>query len=406
MALLSGKKIVLGVTGSIAAYKAVYLLRLLQEQGAEVRVIMTAGAEKFVSALTFATLSKQPVFKDLWDEQASYTEHVKLGGWGDILVIAPCSANTLAKIVHGLCDNALTAVCLSAKCPLLVAPAMDLDMFAHPQTQANLDRLKRNGHSYVQPESGYLASGLNGKGRLAEPEVILEEILATLSPQQLSGKKVLITGGPTQEDLDPVRFFSNRSTGKMAIALAKAVLRRGGVATLVLGPTSEGIAFHKRLEVVRVQTAQEMFEATTSRQAKADAIIMAAAVSDYRPKEVAEQKIKSGDKAADLQLALEPTKDILAYLGQHKPEKQLLVGFALETNDEEANAKAKLEKKNLDMIVLNSLKNEGAGFGHDTNQVSILSRDGAVQHYELKSKDEVAVDIAEHLARHLHSRKG
>ncbi len=399
---LSGKKIVLGVSGSIAAYKAVVLLRELQQAGAEVKVVLTAAAARFVAPLTFETLSRYPVFQDLWADGTSWVEHVHLAEWADAFVVAPATANTLAKLAHGLCDDALSAVALSARCPVLVAPAMDLEMYRHLQTRRNLEALKAAGVTVVSPGSGYLASGLEGEGRLAEPAEIVEALRARLTTPLLRGKRVLISAGPTQEPIDPVRYIGNRSTGKMGIALAEAAARLGADTTLVLGPTHlaprPGCG---KLTVVRIETAEDMFREMTQRQAHADCIVMSAAVADFRPREALSHKIKKEAKASGLALDLVKTPDTLRHLGEHKPEGQLLVGFALETNDEEDNAKRKLYEKHLDLIVLNSLNDPQAGFGYDTNRVTLLHRSGAVERFALKPKTEVADDILAAAARYL-----
>lgn len=387
--MLSGKKIILGVTGSIAAYKAALLVRLFVKAGAEVRVVMTDAASQFVGELTFSNLSQKPVFKGLWD--GSWTEHVHLGAWGDLMVIAPCSANTLAKLATGICDNALTAVFLSAKCPVMIAPAMDADMSIHPTTLRNLRQVQEDGIHLIDSDSGFLASGLHGKGRMAEPESILESVVAFLSPSQLplSGQKVLISAGPTREHLDPVRFLTNGSTGTMGYALAAEAVRLGAEVTLVSGPVTTKL--DPGVEPVKITSAADLFEAVSSRGPEQDILIMAAAVGDYTPAQVSDQKIKKG--GGEFSLELKRTTDVLKYLGQHKPEGQFLVGFALETQNEVENAKGKLERKNLDLIVLNSLREKGAGFGASTNKVTLLHRNGQVDRCELKGKMEVAKDI-------------
>ncbi len=386
--MLSGKKVILGVCGGIAAYKSVYLLRLLKKAGAEVQVVTTESASRFVGDLSFSSLAGRPVFQDLWGEE--WSAHVELGLWADLMVVAPATANTLAKMAQGLCDNALLAVYLSAKCPVMVAPAMDLDMYAHPRTQANLQTLTTDGVEVLPTGTGFLASGLQGPGRLLEPEEIFARIEAKLNPaQDLAEKKLLITAGPTRESIDPVRFLTNHSTGKMGYALARQAADMGAEVSLVSGPTN--LTDPEGVKTIRVQSTLEMFEAVMARAQVQDVMIMSAAVADYTPKEVATEKIKKqGD---DLVIHFQRTQDILATVGQQKRPDQFLVGFALETQDEEANARRKLEKKNLDAIVLNSLRTEGAGFGHDTNQVTIMTRDGAKQAFPLKTKDEVAKDI-------------
>lgn len=389
---LSGKHIALGVTGSIAAYKAVLVLRGLQQAGATVQVVQTAAAEKFVGSLTFQSLSRRPVFSDLWAEGDTWTQHVHLGKQADLYLIAPCSANTLAKLAHGGCDNAVTAVYLAAECPVVVAPAMDREMFAHSATQRNLAQLQADGVHIISPGSGYLASGLEGAGRLAEADTIVQfvrEFFARNASGPLAGKRVLITAGPTQEALDPVRYLSNHSSGKMGIALAHAAWARGAEVTLVLGPSREPVPPH--IKVLRVTSAEEMFGHVAPRQSEQDVIIMAAAVSDYRPATPSATKLKKTGR--DLALELAPTPDILAHLGQHKPTGQCLVGFALETDNELEYARMKLAKKNLDLIVLNSLNDAGAGFEHPTNRVTLLDASGEPQAFDLKPKTAVAQDI-------------
>lgn len=385
--MLSGKKIIVGVTGSIAAYKAAYLVRLLKKQRAEVRVILTEGARKFVTDLTFSNLSQQAVFSDLWGGE--WSEHVKLGLWADLMVIAPATANTLAKMAHGNCDNALLAVYLSARCPVMVAPAMDADMYQHPATKANLATLASHGVEIIPAEEGFLASGLEGAGRMAEPEAILEIIQDSFGPKPLAGKKVLVSAGPTIEPIDPVRFLSNRSTGTMGWLIASTAKDLGAEVTLVTGPAQPNVPYSGQL--VKVETAQEMFEAMTHHAPASDVVIMSAAVADYTPAEVSPTKIKK--KEGDMSIALKRTQDILHYLGQHKPSHQILVGFALETDNELEHALGKLQRKNLDYIVLNSLRDAGAGFGTDTNKITLIDKTGREFRYPVKSKAEVAMDI-------------
>jgi phosphopantothenoylcysteine decarboxylase / phosphopantothenate---cysteine ligase len=385
--MLADKKIIVGITGSIAAYKAALLVRLFVKQGAQVRVVMTESAKRFVGELTFSNLSQQPVFSGLWD--GSWTEHVHLGAWADLMVVAPASANSLAKMAHGICDNALTAVYLSAKCPVLVAPAMDADMYTHPGTLRNLAQLGADGVHVMQAGNGFLASGLYGDGRMAEPEQVLAAAISALTPKPLAGKHVLISAGPTREAIDPVRFISNGSTGTMGFALAKRAAQLGAQVVVVAGPVS--LHGDGTFQIERVTSAEEMFAAMTSRSAQQDIIIATAAVGDYQPTEVSPIKIKKGDE--NLALTLCRTRDILKHLGDHKPTGQLLVGFALETNDEEANALGKMERKHLDYIVLNSLRDLGAGFGSDTNKVTLFSHTGEKHSFELKGKEAVAADI-------------
>ncbi len=397
---LAGKRIILGVTGSIAAYKSVLLLRHLQKLGAEVRVGMTPNAVRFVTPLTFSALAHYPVFTDAWDQAGNWSEHVQWGQWADGMVVAPCTANTLAKLAHGNADDAVSILALSLRAPLLVAPTMDLEMYKHAATQANLAVLRARGVQVVEPESGYLASGLDGQGRLPEPEALVEAVEAMLATQALAGVQVLVSAGPTQEALDPVRYLSNHSTGKMGVALTRALLQRGASVTLVMGPTHQTLPRHPKLKLIPVVTALEMHAAMLAQQPLHGAIIKASAVADFRPIHEAGQKIKKKPGQRYYNLELETTDDILAALGQHKPEGQLLVGFALETQDEVSNALKKLEKKNLDCIVMNSLNDAGAGFGHDTNRVMLLSADGTRHTTELKSKDEIAQEIIAHLMAH------
>lgn len=394
------KKILLGVSGSIAAYKAAHLTRLLVKEGAEVRVLMTEAAAAFISPLTLATLSKNEVLTDVHTE-AAWNNHVALGLWADAYVVAPATAHTLAKMAHGLCDNILTAVYLSARCPVWIAPAMDVDMWHHPATQANIERLKARGVRLIPVEYGELASGLVGEGRMAEPETIVHHLLASDDhPQPLAGKKALVTAGPTHEAIDPVRFIGNHSSGKMGIAIAEALARKGAEVTLVLGPTYLRPS-HPRVRVIPVVSAQDMYEVCTEHFPQAHVAVLAAAVADYRPQSAAPVKIKKQGKQIDLPLV--ETVDIAAELGGIKRADQLLVGFALETDNEEDNARAKLVKKNFDFIVLNSLRYKGAGFGCDTNQVTILRRDGSQTRFDLKPKSAVGEDIAQEIVRWVNS---
>ena len=394
--MLAGKKILIGITGSIAAYKSVYLVRLLIKAGAEVKVIMTPSAKDFVSPLTLSTLSRNPVIIDLFDEQ-SWANHVMLGRWADIMVIAPLSCNTMAKMANGLCDNLLLATYLSATCPVVVAPAMDEDMWHHPSTKANLVKLESFGNHIIPVEKGDLASGLNGEGRMAEPEGIIEYITTNFFlTRPLEGKKALVTAGPTYEPIDPVRFIGNHSSGKMGIAIAKELYHRGAAVTLVMGPSqyefsAEGIA------VVRVKTADQMYKSCHESYPGSDLTVMAAAVADYTPVETADQKIKK--KSDSLTITLSKTKDILKSLGEKKNSKQVLVGFALETNDEKKNALEKLAKKNADMIILNSMMDAGAGFGYDTNKITIFDKSGQEFSFDTKSKTDVAKDIVDTIIR-------
>jgi len=394
--MLKGKKILLGITGSIAAYKSIFLTRLLVRAGAEVRIILTPSAKDFVTPLTLSTLSRNKVLVELFDEE-SWSNHVMLGRWADVMVIAPLSCNTLSKMVHGQCDNLLLATYLSATCPVVVAPAMDEDMWKHPSTRANLEKLNAYGNHIIPVNDGELASGLVGEGRMAEPEQIITYIgQRFFLSGPLRGKKALVTAGPTYEPIDPVRFIGNHSSGKMGRALALELQARGAEVIMVAGPTVND----KELEgvkVIRVNTAEEMFRACEHLFENTDIAIMAAAVADYKPGMVAAEKIKK--KEGNLQLDLEPTTDILKTLGAGKKKGQVLVGFALETNNESSNAREKLKSKNADMIVLNSMQEEGAGFGHDTNKITIFGRGGEEISFEKKSKTEVAKDIIDMIIR-------
>nr|WP_199157140.1 bifunctional phosphopantothenoylcysteine decarboxylase/phosphopantothenate--cysteine ligase CoaBC [Pedobacter sp. ASV2] len=391
--MLKNKNIILGVCGSIAAYKSAFLVRLLVKAGANVKVILTPDGANFITPLTLATLSKNPVYTQYFEEETGvWSNHVELGIWADLMIIAPISANTLAKLSNGICDNLLTAVYLSAKCPVYVAPAMDLDMWKHESTQQNIERVISFGNTVIAPASGELASGLFGEGRMAEPEEIvsfLDEAIKKSMP--LFGKKALVTAGPTYEAIDPVRFIGNHSSGKMGFAIADELTRLGADVTLISGPSAQKSNFPiKRIDVV---SAQDMFNACTSIFEETDITVMCAAVADYRPKIVATQKIKKQE--SEFTLELEKTIDVLASLGKIKKENQTLVGFALETNDEENYAKGKLEKKNLDLIVLNSLNDKGAGFKSDTNKITIFNKAFERTVFDTKSKTEVAKDICE-----------
>ena len=394
---LKGRKIILAISGSIAAYKAAFLCRLLIKEGAEVRVVMTMAATKFISALTLSTLSKHEVYIDVMDDD-SWNNHVELGLWADLLVVAPATANTLSKMASGQADNMLLAVYLSAKCPILFAPAMDLDMWKHPSTKNNLKKLKEYGNILIDVESGELASGLVGEGRMAEPINITRYIKEHFtSQQQLNGKKIMITAGPTHEALDPVRFIGNKSSGKMGIALAEVLFQQGAEVHLILGPTNQR-PMHDEIKVHHVKSAQDMYEKSLSLFPDSDVAIMAAAVADYKPANYSDKKIKKKDD--DMSLELERTKDIAATLGAMKKE-QILIGFALETNNEKENAERKLKKKNFDFIVLNSMQDKGATFGHDTNKITIYKNSGEELKFDLKSKKEVAKDITEVLLKYL-----
>jgi phosphopantothenoylcysteine decarboxylase/phosphopantothenate--cysteine ligase len=392
---VNNKRILLAVTGSIAAYKAVFLLRLFRKAGAEVKVLMTSAAKDFVSPLTFSVLSESKVDSDISDGE-QWNNHVDSGLWADVMVIAPCTTNTLAKMAHGLADNVVLATYLSARCPVVVSPAMDVDMYHHPSTQNNLKILETYGVQIIPVDHGELASGLIGEGRMAEPEAIFEFIRNVLEQSSnnsfdLTNKTVLITAGPTQEAIDPVRYIGNRSSGKMGIALAKECAKRGAHVYLILGPTHlacEGDG----INLVRVNTAAEMLLAADQYFEQSDVAIMAAAVADYKPVTAADKKIKKSDDEP-MTLTLIETQDIAATLGKKKQEHQILVGFALETHDGVQYAKGKLEKKNFDFIVLNSLGQAGVGFAHDTNKVSIIRRNGKSTDYPLKLKTDVAKDI-------------
>jgi phosphopantothenoylcysteine decarboxylase/phosphopantothenate--cysteine ligase len=389
--LLKGKKILLGISGSIAAYKAAPLSRLFIKAGAEVQILMTEAATNFISPLTLSTLTNKAVFSTVHSEEG-WNNHVEFGLWADAMIVAPATANTLSRMACGLCDNVLLAAYLSARCPVFVAPAMDVDMWKHPTTLRNIDQLQQDGVHVLPVEHGELASGLIGEGRMAEPETILSHLQNFFQKKSfLKGKKILITAGPTLEEIDPVRYISNYSSGKMGLALTRAALEAGASVTLVLGPVHIPILTHAELEVIHVKGAQEMYQAALQHFEKADIGIMAAAVADYRPESIAEQKIKkTGDQ---LVLKLIKNPDIAAELGRRKRPEQFLVGFALETENQEVNALSKLHKKNLDLIVLNSPNTPGAAFLHDTNQVSLLEADGTQQEFPLKTKDEVALDI-------------
>lgn len=387
---LQDKKILIGITGGIAAYKINFLIRDFVKRGAEVQVIMTPSARTFVSELTLATLSKNHVYSDFYGENGTWNNHVELGMWADAMIIAPCTANTLSKMVHGQCDHLLLATYLSARCPVFIAPAMDLDMYAHPSTRQNLEMAEDFGHIVIPAEEGELASGLVGPGRMAEPETILSAVKNYFLPQHksLQGKTVLITAGPTYEAIDPVRFIGNHSSGKMGFELAKEAAARGAKVILVSGPTAL-VPENREIDLHRVTSAAEMLDEVFKHYHHADIAIASAAVADYAPKEIAPEKIKKNDDHLTIELVKNP--DILKTMGAQK-KQQFLVGFALETQNEEANALAKLEKKNLDMIVLNSLRDEGAGFKNDTNRITIFTKQEQIG-FDLKSKKEVAADI-------------
>jgi len=387
--MLEGKKILLGVTGSIAAYKVAILVRLLIKAGAEVKVILTPAAKEFVSPLTLSTLSRNPVLMDLVNDD-TWQNHVLLGRWADIMLLAPLSCNTLSKMASGTCDNLLMAVYLSATCKVAVAPAMDEDMWLHPATKRNLQIINNFGNIVLPVDSGELASGLIGEGRMMEPAVMVDWLKNYFSTgMPLSGKKVLVTAGPTYEPIDPVRFIGNHSSGKMGLAIALELEKRGSEVTLIVGPTSLDIPDY--INTIKVQTAAEMFDVCVDLFPHVNIAVMSAAVADFTPVISVQEKIKKSD--ADLSIAFTKTKDILKYLGENKKLNQLLIGFALETSDEENYAKKKLIEKNADLIVLNSLKDEGAGFGYDTNKITIFDKLGNTHYFDKKSKKEVAVDI-------------
>lgn len=400
---LKGKHILIGVTGSIAAYKAATLIRLLVKEGAEVKVIMTPLAKEFITPLTLATLSKNPILVDFFNpENGDWNSHVDLGLWSDLYLIAPASANTIAKMATGVADNLLLTTYLSARCPVMVAPAMDLDMYNHQATQQNIKILESRGNIIIEAAVGELASGLSGKGRMEEPENILERVVSFfLTSQRLKGIKVLVTSGPTFEHIDPVRFIGNHSSGKMGNAIALEFARQGAEVELVSGPVAQ-FPSHHNIHIRKVTSATEMHSSAAAVFEKSDVAILAAAVADFTVENAADQKIKrQGD---ELVLRLKPTIDIAAQLGKAKKNNQIVVGFALETANELENAKAKLERKNLDMIVLNSLNDTGAGFGTDTNKVTFIMRNSKVIPFELKSKEKVAVDIVNAVYEMLHPK--
>jgi len=398
--MLSGKKIIVGVSGSIAAYKSAVLVRLLVKAGAEVKVVMTSSAKDFITPLTLSTLSKNPALSEFKkDEEGQWNNHVELGLWADAVLIAPASANTLAKMANGQCDNLLIAVYLSARCPVFFAPAMDLDMLQHPSTKNNLGKLAAFGNRLIEPAYGELASGLVGSGRMAEPEELVEHLNHYfLTQKKLVGKKALVTAGPTHELLDPVRFIGNNSSGKMGFAIARELAAQGAEVELVSGPTSLTID-HAGIKLTRVVSAEEMYEACESKFGDVDITVLSAAVADYKPIRKADQKIKKGDDQMVVELT--KTKDIAAELGKKKKNGQLIVGFALETENETANAQKKIVSKNFDLIVLNSLNDQGAGFGYDTNKIAILNKNGTAQEFILKSKKEVAKDIVSAIVNEL-----
>jgi len=395
--MLQGKKIIIGVTGSIAAYKSAQIIRLLVKEGAEVKVIMTALSKEFITPLTLATLAKNAVLVDFFDPTSgAWNSHVDLGIWADAFIIAPATANTIGKMASGIADNLLLTTYLSAKCPVFIAPAMDLDMFAHPAMTRNLNTLTSIGNYVIEPSFGELASGLEGKGRMEEPENIVRYLDDFFTAKPLSGKKILITAGPTYEKIDPVRFVGNYSTGKMGYALAEVCAKQGADVCLISGPVQLKTV-HPNIERINVESANDMYVAVMDRFYGMDGAILCAAVADFTPVEEAQSKLKR--EKENLILELKPTQDIAASVGNMKTDSQFLVGFALETNNEEANAIGKIASKNLDFIVLNSLNDKEAGFGYDTNKISIIHRSGSKHEFELKSKNDVAEDIVAEIKR-------
>jgi phosphopantothenoylcysteine decarboxylase/phosphopantothenate--cysteine ligase len=393
--MLKGKKIVLGITGSIAAYKSCLIIRELVKRGAEVQVVITPAGKEFITPITLSALTQKPVISDFFSQRdGTWHSHVALGLWADAMLIAPCTASTLGKMANGIADNMLITTYLSMKAPVFIAPAMDLDMYAHPTTQQNMERLKGFGNYIIEPQSGFLASGLEGKGRMEDPEKIVAALDLFFEKKDLQGKRIMITAGPTYEKIDPVRFIGNYSSGKMGFALAEECARRGAEVTLIAGPVN----VNSEMDNVRridVESCEDMYRVATNEFPQMDTAILCAAVADFRPMEVVDQKIKRVGQTMDIHLI--PNPDIAAELGRMKRDGQTLVGFALETNDEQQNAQHKLEKKNLDFIVLNSLRNEGTCFKSDENQISIISKEGQ-KDFEKKSKADVARDIIDELS--------
>jgi phosphopantothenoylcysteine decarboxylase/phosphopantothenate--cysteine ligase len=404
--MLEGKKIVLGITGSIAAYKSCLIIRTLIKRGAEVQVVITPAGKEFITPITLSALTQKPVVSEFFSQRdGTWHSHVKLGLWADAMLIAPCTASTLGKMANGIADNMLVTTYLSMKAPVFIAPAMDLDMYKHPTTQQNMERLRSFGNYIIEPQSGFLASGLEGKGRMEEPELIVDYLDTFFQKKDLQGKRIMITAGPTYEKIDPVRFIGNFSSGKMGFALAEECARRGAEVTLIAGPVSIPLSVRSSslisIKRIDVESCEQMYHTATEAFPQCHAAILCAAVADFRPEQVNDQKIKrEGD---DLVIRLKPTHDIAAAIGNMKRDDQVLVGFALETNDEEANAQKKLQKKNLDFIVLNSLQRKGTCFQSDDNQVSIISRDGQ-KDYPKKSKRAVAQDIIDELEHRLNIR--
>lgn len=389
---LKDKNIILGITGGIAAYKSAVLCRLLKKEGANVKVVMTPNATQFITPVTMATLSQNTVLIDFFKhDNGDWNSHVELGLWADLMIIAPATASSIGKMANGIADNLLITTYLSCKAPILLAPAMDLDMYKHPSTQKNLEILESYGNILIEPAEGFLASGLEGKGRMEEPEIITQKLIHFLSSKKkLQNKKFLVTAGPTYEKIDPVRFIGNFSTGKMGFAIAETLAENGAKVTLISGPVNLEVS-HPNIERIRVTSAEEMYKTTIQEFPKTDGAIMAAAVADYKPLIEADKKIKR--TKSDLSLQLQANPDIAATVGRLKTKKQITIGFALETNNELENAHKKLKKKNLDFIVLNSLKEKGAGFGHDTNKIIIIDKNNKIENFELKTKKKVSLDI-------------
>lgn len=402
--MLKGKRIVLGITGSIAAYKSCLIIRELMKAGAEVQVVITPAGKEFITPITLSALTQKPVISEFFSQRdGTWHSHVSLGLWADAMLIAPCTASTLGKMAHGIADNMLITTYLSMKAPVFIAPAMDLDMYRHPSTVANMEQLKSYGNQIIEPASGFLASGLEGKGRMEEPAVIVRHLADFFkgNTQQLRGKKIMITAGPTYEKIDPVRFIGNYSSGKMGIALADECARRGAEVTLIAGPTPLRTSY-AGIHRIDVESCEEMYHAATGCFAQQDAAILCAAVADYKPITTAQEKIKRTKE--DLTITLTHTEDIAAALGKEKKQSQVMVGFALETCNEEANAQGKLQRKNLDFIVLNSLRNEGTCFRSDENQITIITKNGKTE-YEKKDKNAVACDIIDQLYKQLLEKK-
>lgn len=398
--MLKGKKIVLGITGSIAAYKACLIIRGLIKQGAEVQTVITPAGKEFITPITLSALTHKPVISEFFSQRdGTWHSHVDLGLWADAMLIAPCTASTIGKMANGIADNMLITTYLSMKAPVFVAPAMDLDMYAHPSTQQNLDKLRSYGNIIIEPQSGFLASGLEGKGRMEEPETIVKTLDGFFyeKKDELKGKKIMITAGPTYEKIDPVRFIGNYSSGKMGFAIAEECAKRGADVTLISGPV--GITCNDKIRRINVECCQEMYNAATSEFSRCDAAVLCAAVADFKPENVSDKKIKRGGD--DIVIRLSPTHDIAAELGKRKNDKQVLIGFALETDNEDANAKSKLAKKHFDFIVLNSTRNKGTTFRTDDNQIKIIS-ETSVKEYEKKNKRDVACDIIDEMSALLH----